>query len=82
MLLDKTGFRLIYLHTSFKYLTFDYIVGHFKRHTPGVLTSLLSFLELVLPSALKNKPIYLPTEMIAVAERSTSLVSHDPPSAE
>jgi len=78
VLLENIGFRIIYIDTGFKYLTLDYIVRHFKKHTPGVLTSLLKCLEFALPSTLKNTALYLPTEMIAIAKRVPASPPQEP----
>ena len=72
LLLRRKGFRVMCMKVGFKYLTFNYILGHFRKHTPGVLTSLLVFLYRRLPLVVTKTPVCLPTEMLTIAQRESS----------
>ena len=72
LLLRRKGFRVRRIQVGFKYLTFDYILGHFRKHTSGALTSLLAFLYPCLPSIARKTPLRLPTGMLAIAQRERS----------
>jgi dolichol-phosphate hexosyltransferase len=72
LFLRRKGFRVRRIKVGFKYVTFDYVVGHFRKHTPGPLTSLLTFLYPRLPLIVRRTPLCLPTEMLAIAQRERS----------
>lgn len=72
LLLRRKAFRVRRMKVGFKYLTFDYVLGHFRKHTPGVLTSLLVFLYRRLPLIVTKTPVCLRTEMLAIAQRESS----------
>jgi 2-polyprenyl-3-methyl-5-hydroxy-6-metoxy-1,4-benzoquinol methylase len=72
LLLGRKGFRVRRMKVGFKYVTFNYILGHFRKHTPGALTSLLNFLYSCLPLIARKTPLRLPTEMLAIAQRESS----------
>lgn len=69
VLLEKMGYHVIRMATAFKYLTFDYMVRHFEKHSPGLLTSFLRLLRSLVPLHTIKQPLYLATEMLAIAER-------------
>jgi SAM-dependent methyltransferase len=70
--LRRKEFRVRRIRVGFKYLTFDYILGHFRKHTPGALTSLLNFLYPCLPLIARKTPLRLTTGMLAIAQRERS----------
>jgi SAM-dependent methyltransferase len=72
LLLRRNGFRVRRIKVGFKYMTFDYALEHFRKHTPGSLTSLLTFLYPRLPLIVRKTPLCLPTEMLAIAQRDRS----------
>jgi SAM-dependent methyltransferase len=72
LLLRRKGFRVTRITVGFKYLTFDYVLGHFRKHTPGLLTSVLTFLYRCSPLVARKTPLRLPTEMLAIAQRERS----------
>ena len=63
-------------------MTFDYALDHFRKHTPGSLTSLLTSLYRCLPLIARKTPLRLPTEMLAIAQRDRSPKPMEIPSAD
>jgi dolichol-phosphate mannosyltransferase len=80
--LRRKGFRVRRIQAGFKYLTFDYILAHFRKHTPGALTSILAFLYPCLPLIARTTPLRLPTEMLAIAQRERSRKPMNMPSTD
>jgi dolichol-phosphate mannosyltransferase len=82
MFLRRKGFRVRRIQVGFKYLTFDYILEHFRKHTPGALTSLFAFLYRCLPLVARKTPLRLPTGMLAIAQRERSRKPMNMPSTD
>jgi SAM-dependent methyltransferase len=73
MLLQRSGFSVERIGPGFKYLNFDYVLGHFQKYTPGWITMMLRSLHAVLPAVLTKVPVRLPTEMLTIARREAPL---------
>lgn len=69
-LLKESGFEIIFLGRAHKYLTFDYVLSHFRHFIGGWPAKLLCQCADFVPRAMKLRPVKLPTEMLAVAKRA------------
>jgi SAM-dependent methyltransferase len=68
-LLTTLGFHLHYIDIGFKYLSYQYILGHFKEYSSGRFTSVLQYLGSLLPRKLYTLPFKIPTEMICIGTK-------------
>jgi 2-polyprenyl-3-methyl-5-hydroxy-6-metoxy-1,4-benzoquinol methylase len=67
-ILNEAGFSLLHTRPAFKYLTFQYILGHFEKYTPGKLASIIKKCASIIPEALKHFFILFQTEMMVIAQ--------------
>lgn len=68
-LLRRTKFRVELIRRGFKYLNFEYILGHFQKSNPGWMTPAFSSLFAALPKTITRTLLRLPTEMLAIARK-------------
>jgi len=65
-LLSMAGFELISVQPAFKYLTYDYIRGHFQKYSRPVLSMPVVTVGNLLSKALRGHPLRLRTEMMVI----------------
>lgn len=70
-ILELVDYQLHYIGQGFKYLSYQYILGHFKKYSTSRLTSILQYLSALLPQKLHTLPFKIPTEMICVATKQS-----------
>jgi SAM-dependent methyltransferase len=66
-LLESESLDVEHISYGQKYLTLDYVVGHFERYDRGSLTSLVTAVHRVTPDKLRRLPVRLPSGMVAIA---------------
>lgn len=70
-LLKLVGMQLHHLGQGFKYLSYQYILGHFKKYSTSSLTPVLQYLGELLPRKLYTLPFKVPTEMICITSKQS-----------
>lgn len=66
-LCERGGFDVAATKTSFRYLSYDYIRGHFDKFASSGFRSLITMAGYPLPRRLRQLPLRLPTEMLVIA---------------
>jgi len=70
-LLQRDGFAHIEFCANTKYLSLNYLTGHFCKFPVPVLTPLMKVIPLLLPAALTHHPLRLPAAgLVALADKS------------
>jgi SAM-dependent methyltransferase len=71
VLFTSIGLQLQHIGQGFKYLSYQYILGHFKEYSNSRLTRVLQYLGTLLPRKLYTLPLKFPTEMICIAMKKS-----------
>jgi SAM-dependent methyltransferase len=71
-LLDLSNIDVLKIGPGYKYLTVNYILGHLRYSSGGIVAGALSALASVAPSWITQKPLRYLTEMIAIGRKSNN----------
>lgn len=68
-LCELGGFKILSVSTSTRYLTLNYVRGHFEKFSKGILRKFVLLSSRLLPRLLRELPLRFPTEMLVIARR-------------